>query len=164
MPSIFVWKAEHLISTTDTIQYFMGSNWYMEEYSNRTRSVQYRNQYTLSNHVIVWDAVCMPESWVGSYLLDTVTIPYCLIKEDAYATLEQLGIWLRCTVHDPISFEPFELEEVYRNIQAWRDMEPIERIRTVGLPSLPLQVTHTANNVPHMRTEYSRTKRPMYRV
>jgi len=112
MPSIFVWMTEcpPMVDKTDepekssTLQYYSGSNWFLEEHTvnNTSVSYQYTNQIMISHnsqHILVYSAVKMPHNWIGSDLLEVCEVPYRLIKEDSYATLEQLGQWMRCTVH-----------------------------------------------------------------
>jgi hypothetical protein len=102
MPSIFVWKAKQTISSTNlaTIQYYSGTDWFLEEHSTCSKSAVYLHQQALSNDGWMFDIKWMPNNWVGSHLLEHKSVPYSLIKKDNYAQLEQLGDWMRVTIHD----------------------------------------------------------------
>ena len=115
MPSIFIWKAKQPISSA-TIQYYSGANWFLEEHSTCSKSAVYLNQQALSNNGWMFDIKWMPHNWVGSHLLEYKSLPYSLIKKDNYAQLEQLGDWMRVTMHD-IPHESRESE--WAIIQQW---------------------------------------------
>ena len=115
MPSIFIWKAKQPISTA-TIQYYSGTNWFLEEHSSCSKSAVYLHQQALSNDGWMFDIKWMPNNWVGSHLLEHKSLPYSLIKKDNYAQLEQLGDWMRATMHD-VPHESRELE--WAAVQKW---------------------------------------------
>ena len=115
MPSLFVWKAASpLISSTSMI-YYSGSNWFLEEHSTYSKSAMYLNQQTLSNHGWVYDIKWMPTNWVGSHLLENLSVPYALLKEDVIGRLEQLGDWMRFTSYHEVDDKEVEWER----IQQW---------------------------------------------
>jgi hypothetical protein len=116
MPSIFIWKAKQPISTATTIHYYSGANWFLEEHSTGSKSAVYLHQQALSNNGWMFDIKWMPNNWVGSHLLEHKSLPYSLIKKDNYAQLEQLGDWMRVTMHD-IPHESRESE--WTIIQQW---------------------------------------------
>lgn len=128
MPSIFVWaateplKTSETSDTSDTLRYYSGSNWFLEErLDGISASYMYLDQYVLShidNEVLVYHAAAMPNNWVGSEVLDICNIPYSVIKEDSYGKLEQLGMWMRCTVPGTIS--QFASENEYKTIMKWK--------------------------------------------
>lgn len=115
MPSIFVWKANPSGSNGTLRSCIIGSTWWMEENS----SISYHNQCILSDGTLVWDAQRMPDNWVGADILEQVWIPYQHIKEDSYALLEQVGSWMRCTIHRTIPFERDLLEDEWNTISRW---------------------------------------------
>jgi hypothetical protein len=115
MPSIFIWKAKQPISTS-TIQYYSGTNWFLEEHSSCSKSAVYLHQQALSNDGWMFDIKWMPHNWVGSHLLEHKSLPYSLIKKDNYAQLEQLGDWMRVTMHD-VPYESRESE--WAAVQKW---------------------------------------------
>jgi hypothetical protein len=75
----------------------------------------YLNQQSLSNHGWMYDIKWMPTNWVGSHLLENVSVPYALIKEDILGRLEQFGDWMRYTT----SREVDEKEAEWKRIQQW---------------------------------------------
>ena len=115
MPSIFIWKAKQPISAA-TIQYYSGTNWFLEEHSTYSKSAVYLHQQALSKDGWMFDIKWMPNNWVGSHLLEHKSLPYSLIKKDNYAQLEQLGDWMRVTMHD-VPHESRELE--WTAVQKW---------------------------------------------
>lgn len=117
MPSLFVWKATSPFPST-SITYYSGSNWFLEEHSTYSKSAMYLNQQTLSNHGWVYDIKWMPTNWVGSHLLENVSVPYALIKEDALGRLEQLGEWMRFSTYREVDDKEVEWERIQQWIVA----------------------------------------------
>jgi hypothetical protein len=101
-------------------------------------SVQYHNQCRLNKDVLVWDAQIMPESWMGSTILEIRSVPYQLIKKDNYATLEQVGKWMRCRLNVSSEWEDEVLQEEYERILAW-----------IGTPDHAQHVPNHAQHVPN---------------
>ena len=120
MPSIFVWKAITPISSS-SIRYYSGSNWFLEEHVTHSISYLYCQQQTLSQGM-VFDAICMPQNWVGSEIMEIMEVPYQLIREDADGVVEQLGGWMRYRSKCDI---PFELDTLEREFQ--RIMNPLDK-------------------------------------
>jgi hypothetical protein len=148
MPSIFVWKADAPIKQHTFVRCFIGENWYMEEHEAGSNSIQYHQQCQLPNDILVWDACSMPNDWIGSTLLDIVTLPYHLIKKDAYATLEQVGMWMRCTVSTPL-FDSASLQREYHSICSWITTSPAHepcRIQFLN-PNPTIHNVRNGNNV-----------------
>jgi hypothetical protein len=114
MPSLFIWKALAPL-TSASVTYYSGSNWFLEDHSTYSRSAMYLNQRSLSNHGWVYDIKWMPTNWVGSHLLESMSVPYALIKEDGLGRLEQLGDWMRFTTYREVD----EKEEEWERIQQW---------------------------------------------
>jgi hypothetical protein len=112
MPSIFVWKTMNPISSS-SIRYYSGSNWFLEEHSSHSFSYLYCQQQTLSQGM-VFEAVCMPQNWVGSEIMEIMEVPYQQIREDGDGVLEQLGGWMRYRMKREI---PFELDTLEREFQ-----------------------------------------------
>jgi adenosyl cobinamide kinase/adenosyl cobinamide phosphate guanylyltransferase len=111
MPSIFVWKADQSIMTSTTMKYYSGSNWFLEEIGEVTRSMLLIDSMQSTSDVIAYHAQRMPQNWVGSEVLEIMEVSYQLIKEDDYAVLEQLGDWLRCTLKQEFSCEFAAVQE-----------------------------------------------------
>ena len=103
MPSIFVWKASNPISSS-SIRYYSGSNWFLEEHPSHSMSYLYCQQQTLSQGM-AFDAICMPQNWVGSEIMEIMEVPYQQIRDDADGILEQLGGWMRYRMKRDIPFE-----------------------------------------------------------
>jgi hypothetical protein len=114
MPSIFVWKAIHPISSS-SIQYYSGSNWFLEEHPSHSVSYLYCQQQTLSQGM-VFETICMPQNWVGSEIMEMMEVPYQRIREDADGVLEQLGGWMRYRTKREIPFELDTLEMEFQKI------------------------------------------------
>ena len=119
MTSIFIWKSDKLITSDKTITYYNGSNWGLEEFSTYSKGYMYMDQCNLAM-VQCYLIKDMPSDWVGNYLLEKLdNIPYCLIKDDDYAMVEQIGKWMRCKLKTSIEFEEKELEIHWNHIQEW---------------------------------------------
>ena len=118
----------------------MGADWYMED----TTSIQYHNQFRLDKDVLVWDVQMMPESWTGSTILEICSVPHQLIKRDNYATLEQVGKWMRCTVAISTEWDGEALQQEYERILAWIDTPDHAK----HVPHHAKQSNH-AKHVPH---------------
>jgi len=119
MTSIFIWKSDKITVSDKTITYYNGSNWFLEDFSTYSKSYIYLDQYNLIG-VQCYLVKEMPSDWVGNYLLEKLDkIPYCLIKEDEYAILEQIGKWLRCKLKISIDFGEKNIEEQWNHIQKW---------------------------------------------
>lgn len=116
MPSIFIWKATTPVHISSTILHYSGTNWFLEEHHSHSYSYQYENQVMLPNNVIAYQAVKMPQDWVGSEILETVTVGYQLIRDDSNGTLEQLGEWMRYRSKHDSAFEFNALEKEYTSI------------------------------------------------
>lgn len=116
MPSLFIWKAASPLPLTSTsLTYYSGSDWFLEEHSTYSKSAMYLNQQTLSNHGWLYDIKWMPTNWVGSHLLENITVPYLLLKEDVVGRLEQLGDWMRFTSYHEVD----DKEAEWKRIQEW---------------------------------------------
>jgi len=114
MPSLFMWKATSPLPPT-SLTYYSGSDWFLEEHSTYCKSAMFLNQQTLSNHGWVYDIKWMPTNWVGSHLLENVSVPYALIKEDTLGRLEQWGDWMRFTTYREVD----DKEAEWERIQQW---------------------------------------------
>lgn len=102
MPSIFIWKATQPNKSQQMITYFSGSDWFLEEHEMESRSFSFIDQTCITltsskdiTSVLVYHAKKLPHNWVGSDILEIITVPYQLIKSDAFGTLEQIGDWMR---------------------------------------------------------------------
>jgi len=119
MPSIFVWLADQPISTLSTCTYYSGSNWFMEEYNDHTIAYEYQHQTVLSG-ALAWKAKRLTQDQLGSDLLEVRTVPYHLIKEDSYATLVQIGEWMRCILKKDTLDAVNALESEWNTVQQWK--------------------------------------------
>ena len=136
MPSIFVWKTS-AASSSETIRCLIGADWYTEEHPTGTLTVQYTTSYRFDD-VVAWNAHIMPASWTGAYLLDIVNVPYQLIKKDSYATLEQVGNWMRCTMSADI--DSATIKQTYETIKQWiTPDEPCRVVRPLSHTARPFQ-------------------------
>jgi len=141
MPSIFVWKATTSISSS-SIRYYSGSNWFLEEHSSHSVSYLYCQQQTLSQGM-VFDAMCMPQNWVGSEVMEIMEVPYQRIREDADGILEQLGGWMRYRTKREI---PFELDTLEREFQMILNPSATLSVTPSATPSATLSATPSAKH------------------
>lgn len=118
MPSIFVWLADQPNTSLSTCTYYSGSNWFMEEYNDNMIAYEYQQQ-TILPGVLVWKAKRLPQDRLGSDLLEVLTVPYQLIKEDSYATLVQMGLWLRCILKNDTLDTVDTLQQEWNTVQKW---------------------------------------------
>jgi len=125
MPSIFVWKASNPISSS-SIRYYSGSNWFLEEHPSHSMSYLYCQQQTLSQGM-AFDAICMPQNWVGSEIMEIMEVPYQQIRDDADGILEQLGGWMRYRMKRDIPFELDILESEFQRIMNPQDKRPLDK-------------------------------------
>ena len=136
MPSLFVWKATSPLITSTSLTYYSGSNWFLEEHSTYSKSAMFLNQQPLSNHGWVYDIKWMPTNWVGSHLLENVSVPYALLKEDVVGRLEQWGDWMRFTSYHEVD----DKEAEWERIQQWILTNTIKKASVKPLVSQALQV------------------------
>jgi hypothetical protein len=157
MPSLFVWKATSPLTTSTSLTYYSGSNWFLEEHSTYSKSAMYLNQQTLSNHGWVYDIKWMPTNWVGSHLLENLSVPYALLKEDVAGRLEQLGDWMRFTSYHEVDDKEVEWER----IQQWVLTNTVKKIQQTTQATyepclINLSVGHSASHSPVSHRNYSR--------
>ena len=119
MPSIFVWPATESILTLSTCTYYSGSNWFMEEHESSSIAYEYQQQFMLSD-VLAWKAKRLTQDCLGADLLEVLTVPYRLIKDDSYATLEQVGSWMRCILKKDTECSVDTLQTEWNTVQKWR--------------------------------------------
>ena len=119
MPSIFVWLASEPNLTLSTCTYYSGSNWFMQENGNNTVAYEYQQQ-TMLPGVLAWKAKRLSHDQLGYDLLEVLTVPYRLVKEDSYATLEQVGSWMRCMLKKDTVDDAITLEYEWSVVQKWR--------------------------------------------
>jgi hypothetical protein len=124
MPSIFIWKSKFSNDSKQTIRYYSGSNWFLED-TDESRSYKFLEQIVipgLNDSVIIFNTRKMPHDWVGSDLLEVTQLPYKKIKEDKYGCLEQVGDWMRFISKSEINFDVKTLEMEYTNIMRWTNI------------------------------------------
>lgn len=134
MPSIFIWKAKQPNTSQQMITYFSGSDWFLEEHQTESHSFSFIDQtcITLTNSeditsVLVYHANKLPHNWVGSDILEIITVPYQLIKSDAFGTLEQIGDWMRFISKDELkSFDTDILINEMNQIIVWLHSNTIQ--------------------------------------
>lgn len=91
----------------------------MQETGNTTIGYEYQQQTALSG-VLIWNARKLSPDRLGTDLLEVLTIPYRLVKEDSYATLEQVGSWMRCILKKDTGYDVNTLQNEWSTIQKWR--------------------------------------------
>ena len=126
--------------SSSSIRYYSGSNWFLEEHPSHSLSYLYCQQQTLSQGM-AFDAICMPQNWVGSEIMEIMEVPYQLIREDADGVVEQLGGWMRYRSKCDI---PFELDTLEREFQ--RIMNPLDTpsVKPLDKPSVTPSVKPSA--------------------
>ena len=159
MPSLFIWKATSPLTTSISLTYYSGSNWFLEEHSTYSKSAMYLNQQTLSDYVWMYDIKWMPTNWVGSHLLENVSIPYALLKEDILGRLEQWGDWMRFTTYREVD----DKEAEWKRIQQWITEKSVTNtsvklsasIQTKGYPDTSYEPCLINLSGSHLSTNYS---------
>jgi hypothetical protein len=104
MPSIFVWKSVEQNTSKDSVRYYSGSNWFLEDVDGVSRSFLLQDQEVvldsvLGDKVIIFDAKEMNKDWVGTELLEVTQLPYKHIKSDELGSLVMIGDWFRFTLN-----------------------------------------------------------------
>ena len=90
----------------------------MQENGNTTIGYEYQQQTALSG-VLIWKARKLSPDQLGTDILEVLTIPYRLVKEDSYATLEQVGSWMRCILKKETEYNINTLQYEWTAIQKW---------------------------------------------
>jgi hypothetical protein len=122
MASIFIWKSDKPNTSKNTIRCYIGSNWILEDNDFSSKSFKLLEQNVISgfdNTVITYRAISMPKDWVGSELLEVSVVPYEIIKQDSYGTLEMIGNWMRFTCNNEIDLSHDSLLNELNNIKKW---------------------------------------------
>ena len=124
MQSIFIWKSDKQCVSNSHMKYFMGSNWVLEDNQNTQKSYKINEQLdiknsSLSDTILIHNISIMPNNWIGSELLEVISVPYKLIKSDEYGTLEQLGEWNRFTLNNTIHFNKDVVRNEMKRIIKW---------------------------------------------
>jgi len=116
MPAIFIWKSTTPYSPNiKTISCYTGSNWFLEDYGTHSKSAMYMDQHILSDGGIMYDIQWMPHNWVGSHVLENVHVPYSVIRDVEWGTLERIGNWMRFTTTHDISTD--ERDIIWKKIK-----------------------------------------------
>lgn len=100
MPSIFIWKSDRPVPK-NSILIYSGSNWVLED--GPLQSYKYVKQFACKDvltDVLVFTIKKMPQNWIGTDFMEEKNVPYEMIANDNYGTLEQLGKWFRYTTED----------------------------------------------------------------
>jgi hypothetical protein len=122
MPSIFIWKSSTSNTSKKHIQYYSGSNWVLEDNNISSKSYMFMDQIVIpgfNDSVITFNIKYMPQDWVGSELLEVISVPYELIKSDNYGSLEKIGDWMRFTSKTEITFDTESLQSTLADIEKW---------------------------------------------
>jgi hypothetical protein len=110
----------------------------MEEHNDNTIAYEYQQQFMLSD-VLMWKAKRLSQDRLGSDLLEVLTVPYHLVKEDSYATLVQVGPWMRCILKNDTLDEMDALQNEWNAVQKWRSatvsIKSPTSIKTKKLPN-----------------------------
>jgi hypothetical protein len=104
MPSIFVWNSVEPNTSKDSVRYYSGSNWFLEDIDGVSRSFLLQGQdvildSVLGDKVIIFDSKEMNKDWVGTELLEVTQLPYKHIKSDDVGSLVMIGDWFRFTLN-----------------------------------------------------------------
>ena len=91
----------------------------MQEHGSSSIAYEYQSQSSLPG-VLTWKARKLSPDQLGSDLLEVLTIPYRLVKDDSYATLEQVGSWMRCILKKDTAYDVNTLQYEWYVIQKWR--------------------------------------------
>ena len=91
----------------------------MQENGSSSIAYEYQSQSSLPG-VLTWKARKLSPDQLGADLLEVITIPYRLVKEDSYATLEQVGSWMRCILKKDTVYDANALEHEWNTVQTWR--------------------------------------------
>ena len=149
MPSIFIWKADTSNNSKNTIRYYSGSTWALEDHEYLSKSYMFLDQIVIpgfGDSVITYQVKMMPQNWIGSDLLEVSNIPYENIKSDDYGSLERIGDWFRFTLNkenNTTGFDETSLIEELAQIKRWINGEFVNG-------TTDLEVNTTINNVkPH---------------
>jgi hypothetical protein len=98
----------------------------MQENGNTAIGYEYQQQTALSG-VLIWKAKRMAQDCLGADLLEVLTIPYYLVKDDSYATLEQVGSWMRCILKKETEYDVNTLQNEWAVIQKWRSTTDLSK-------------------------------------
>jgi hypothetical protein len=91
----------------------------MQEHGSSSIAYEYQNQSSLPG-VLTWKARKLSPDQLGADLLEVLTIPYRLVKDDSYAILEQVGSWMRCILKKDTAYDVNTLQYEWSVIQKWR--------------------------------------------
>jgi len=91
----------------------------MQEQGSSSIAYEYQQQ-TMLPGVMAWKAKRLTHDCLGADLLEVLTVPYHLVKEDSYATLEQVGVWMRCILKKDTDCDVNTLQNEWSIIQKWR--------------------------------------------
>jgi hypothetical protein len=91
----------------------------MQENGSSSIAYEYQSQSSLPG-VLTWKARKLSPDQLGADLLEVLTIPYHLVKDDSYATLEQIGSWMRCILKKNTEYDVNTLQNEWSTIQTWR--------------------------------------------
>jgi len=90
----------------------------MQEQGSSSIAYEYQQQ-TMLPGVLVWKAKRLAHDCLGADLLEVLTVPYHLVKEDSYATLEQMGSWMRCILKKETECDVNTLQNEWNTVQKW---------------------------------------------
>ncbi len=122
MPSIFIWKASNANTSKSNIKIYSGLNWNLEENDISAISYKIDEQSTVNINnitVLTRNIINMSHNWVGNQLTEVVELPYFLVKQDNYATLEHIGGWYRVTLNNNIELNTSIISREFNKIINW---------------------------------------------
>ena len=108
----------------------------MQEQGSSSIAYEYQHQRSLPG-VLVWKAKRLSQDCLGADLLEVLTIPYRLVKDDSYATLEQVGSWMRCILKKDTAYDVNALEHEWSVVQTWRSTTALSKSPTSIKKKLP---------------------------
>ena len=140
MPVFFIWKAPTPNTSNKYITVYSGGDWSLEESDYMSNSYSYNDQISISNttssNILALSITKRPSDWIGQELLDTIKVPYAVLKDNDYGTYEHIGEWYRFVLKSHIDFEKDVLEKEFKIIKA---------IIGGGVTTIP-QSTNTLHN------------------
>lgn len=115
--SIFIWKAPECISTSNTIDVYIGSSWSLEIGHNHRLNYERINQHTYDG-LIVFSIEEHQTDCVGRYLLEKQKVPYRFIKKDKDGGIyEQMGEWIRYRSMTHFDYDSVCMEQECKRIK-----------------------------------------------
>lgn len=94
--AVYIWKADDTVPATKTLRFVRGHNWWREEETGLTCDIMDYSQ--IDDTHVIYLVEMRPADWTGDGYLETVEVPYRMIRKDSAdggGTLERIGCWFR---------------------------------------------------------------------